>query len=222
MDCNTCEHTLFWEVFSPDDFKKLNCNKTVKEYHKGEIIQRQGSYISQLCSLRTGIVKFVLEDFKHKEKILEIVDEPAYLAFYTLEHIDTYPFSIVALTSCAVCHVRRESLLDIVKNNMLANNQLHFELSKSYTYLLERFKVMSNCNSHGKLANALLYIQQKKEADKIFSFLTRKELSQLAGISIESLHRILGEMHADKIISLDNNTISISKPELMEKLSRVG
>lgn len=220
--CHDCMHTSMGNIFSGNDFSLLECNKTEMYFSPNEVIIKQGLYVSQVLFLTHGMVKVVLEGANNKHTILQFVEENNFIALPVIGNPDKYPFSIVAMTDCRLCVIKKEAMVNIMDQNIKANKYLLNHYHTDYIFLYNKITTLSTRNNIGKLTSALLYIQSNGFKRSIFDLISRKELAQLASISIESTNKILAELKKDNTIDIQNNKIIILKPEVIEKLSTVG
>ena len=143
-------------ILSQEDMELLHRNKTEKSYLSNDIILRQGSYISQVLFLKSGLVKIILEDKDEVSSILKIVPHNNFIALPVLGNLNVYPFTVIAINKSVICHIRRDTLLDIIARNPELYNYIINWFAHDYTYLYDRFNTLSARNNHGKLASALL------------------------------------------------------------------
>lgn len=95
--------------------------------------------------------------------------------------------------------------------------------SQQYLFLYARIAVMSTRSNIGKLAETLLYLSSEEFLkENIFEHITRKDIADIATISVESMNRILNEFKNDLIIELNNKEIIIKDPALLKRLSVIG
>ena len=220
--CEVCTCSCIADIFMDDDMQLLDENKTEIAYNAGEIILKQGTYVSQLLFLKEGLVKIILEGKNDKNTILKIVDKGNFIALAVLGGQNIYPLTVISLTKTRICQIKRECILEIMNRNGKANQYIIDWFSNDHLFLYSRLSVLSTRNNHGKLASSLIYLKSKVNDNQIFSYITRKDLAELSSISIESTNRILLELKNDKIIQYDQGYIRILKPELLQRLSEVG
>lgn len=220
--CIKCKHTYMKGVFTDSDFIQLECNRSDMTFSTGDMIIKQGLFVSQIFYIRTGIVKLVIEGENDKGTIIQIIEENDFVALPVLGNPKTYPFSAIALTNCQVCVIRNETITDIMKNNEKANDFLLKNYHADYIHLCNRINTLSTRNNHGKLATAILYLSGDHFNQSILNIVSRKDLAQLAAISLESCNKILTELKKDKIIDIINNQIKVLKPDSIKKLSNIG
>ena len=73
------------------------------------------------------------------------------------------------------------------------------------------------------MADVILYLDQKEfKSLDIYNYLSRKDLSDLAGMSTESAVRVLSEFDRSGIIALSGKTIEILDYRRLENISRSG
>lgn len=220
--CKDCAFSYMKGIFSEDDYCSIEQNRSEISFSKDDILIKQGSFVSQVFYIKSGIVKIVLEGKHNRETILKIIDAKNFIALPVLEKSDVYPFSVIALTECSICVIRRETLQSVIHKNEKANNFIRNCYSNDFLYLYNRISILGTRNNHGKLASTLLYLSNGEFSCNILEHISRKDLSQLASISLESTNKILAELKNDKIIRIENNSIVIQEPELIKKLSLVG
>lgn len=220
-ECGKCVYMCMKGVFTNNDLLLIDGNKREINYSEGDIILKQGSYVSQVLYLKKGQVKIVLEGKNDKNTILQIVNEKNFIALPVLGDLEVYPFSVIALTHCEICNIRKETLVEISERNVEFLKFLISRFKRDFIFLYSRISVLSTRNNHGKLASALLNLCNSYEPHEIH-FLSRKELAEFASISIESTNKILQELKHDKIIEIHDKSITILQYKLIEKLSSVG
>ncbi|MBN1118991.1 MAG: Crp/Fnr family transcriptional regulator [Bacteroidales bacterium] len=222
IGCESCHFPGLDGVFTPKDIAFINVNKSEISFNAGEVIVRQGTYVSQIAFVKKGVVKKVLEGKNNKNTILKLTSENNFIALPILGNSDIYPFSIVALTDCDIWFIRKETMVQIVESNARVNEYLLKWYSEDYLYMYSKIIVMSTRNSHGKLASALIYLSNLNNGDTILGTISRKDLAEIATISLESTNKILMQLKLDRIIDINSQGISIIRKDLVEKLSTVG
>ena len=76
---------------------------------------------------------------------------------------------------------------------------------------------------YGRLADALIYLSSEHFKDEdIFSLVTRKDISEFAGLSTETTIRLLNEFKNEGIIKLEGKRIVIINIKSLKKISSCG
>lgn len=222
MNCSDCPYTCMTDVFTEEDLRQINENKIEIKYNPGDYIIKQGTYVSQVLYLKTGLAKVFLEEKNDRNTILQLVEEKNFIALPVLGNSRVYPYSVITLDECVICHIRKETLIEIMNRNIEFNKFLVNWYSNDYLSLYNRIAVLSTRNNHGKLACALINLINGHEKKSVIENITRKDLSDFASISLESTNKILAELKHDKIIDIKDKSIIILKPDLVMRLSMVG
>ena len=220
--CLDCPFNCLKGIFTDDDLLLIDQNKSELDFGSGETVIKQGTYISQVVYLKSGLAKIVLESKNKRNVILNLVRGKNFILLPVLGSSDQYPFSIYSLCDCTVCIIRKETFLQVMQRNININRHLLDWYSKDYQFLYTKLLTTSTRNSHGKLASALLYLLDGGFGDNILELVSRKDLAELAAISIESSNKILAQLKHDRIIDITKNGIKIKRRDLIEKLSTVG
>jgi CRP/FNR family transcriptional regulator len=76
---------------------------------------------------------------------------------------------------------------------------------------------------HGRLADVLLYLDSiSYNNEPVFSYLSRKEVADFAGLSTESTVKLLKGFEKDGLIRLIDKNIELIKKEALVDISRRG
>ena len=119
--------------------------------------------------------------------------------------------------------IKHETFQTLINNNKEVNKEVISWYATNFRQLYKKLYVIGTKNVHGKFAEALLYLSQNKLIkEDIFKHITRNEIAELAGISVESMLKIMQELKADNIIKVSGKKIEIQDLEMMKRLSRIG
>ncbi len=116
-----------------------------------------------------------------------------------------------------------DTFLDIMKRNtMMAfafmENSNHFILN-----LVNKMEGLLVKHHHGRVAEALLYLSLEIYQKNPFELsISRKELSEMTGLSKESVSRILHEFTNEGLIQITGKTFHLLKKDSLEQISRNG
>lgn len=220
--CTNCSHKCLNGILLPDDLLLIERNMSEMHFSSDESIIKQGSFVSQVCFLKKGIVKIVLEGKNLRNTIVNIAEHGNFLAFPVLGNLDQYPFSLIALTDCEVCFIKKEVMYTLVQENRKVNAFVLDWYATDYNYMYSKMAMISTRNSHGKLASALLYLSNGNFKTNILKAISRRDLAELASTSKESTKKILQQLNHDGLIEISRDEIIIKRRDLLEHLSTVG
>lgn len=224
VDCSNC--TLDVQCLNrlvPGVKEFQEANKVMVTYLKGEILCKVGGFPSGVKTVLDGFVKVFVEGPGHRNIIVKILSPGDFLGLASICGCVTYSYTATALNECLVCSIERDSVRDLIgKNGTFA-----YEIAKWYCVNYDRAyaKITSLGFKRlpGRMADVLFYLDQPQfRKHGIYEFLSRKELADLAGMSMESAVRILSEFDKSRIISLSGKEITIVDYTRLEKISRAG
>ncbi|MGC9151349.1 MAG: Crp/Fnr family transcriptional regulator [Microbacter sp.] len=191
-------------------------------YKKGETIVKEGSNVSRIMFVVDGLIKEYLER-QDKNIIIKLLKSNDFIGLTSLYGGDTYFFTATALKDTLLCSI------DPVDIKMLMTQCCEFSREVSKWYCENYNAMLSKCLNlglrqlSGKLANALLYLNGEEFQDfDVFSYISRKDLAEFSGMSLESVVRVLGEFANDHIIELKGKKILIKDLERLKLINQNG
>ncbi|MCD6178501.1 MAG: Crp/Fnr family transcriptional regulator [Bacteroidales bacterium] len=222
LDC-TFKSKCF-NLLSKNELKELSQSKVSINYKKGEIIRKQGTFVSSVLFVKKGIAK-IYKEFEHAENV-SIVDfrKPGQLiGLPDIFNDNLIQYTVAALTDCEVCSIDIRLFEDLLNNNgsfavgiiKSNNNQtndiIDFHIQNNYKQL------------HGRIAHALVVLSDKVFESNSFNVpFTRRDFAEFTNMSSMSVVRILKVFRNDKLIEMKDGLIKILDKEKLEKISQFG
>ena len=192
-------------------------------YKKGETIFKQSTYISHIVYIRSGLIKVLTEGYNNKNIILNFVGKGQYLGLPFLFNDNYSYYTATAIKDVELCLIEKKIFANLVLSNKELNKQILNIISLDANVLYNKISSLGTKQLHGRLAAAILALSETKcSEDNIFAYLTKKELAEYAGMSIESVMRLLNELKSDRIIIQKAKKIVINDYNLLVKLSQIG
>lgn len=223
-DCSQCKHNgLVMFGLTADNVRELSENIRQISYKRGETIFKQGAFVSHIIFLRSGLLKLFVESANHKDHIVRFIPSENFVGFPALEGENSYPFTAVCLKDSSVCLIHKQ----FVEQLMLRNPQVGKNVNKWYAhnqkFIYNKMAALGTKSIHGRFADTLMYLSQSEFLkEDIFSWLTRKDMADFAGISLESATKLLNELKNDKLIAINGKAIEITDWEMLQRLSRLS
>lgn len=222
-DCYNCyarDKCFVQRTKNADEFYKLQ--KSHIRYKKGETIVKEGARVNDVLYIIDGLVKMYIEG-PDKNIIIKILTSDDYIGLTSLFGDDTYYFTAVALKETKVCIICREGIKNLVTLCCDFSRELADWYCKNYNIMLTKCLNLGLRQMNGKLANTLLYLHREEFKDiDIFSYITRKDLAELSGMSMESVVRILSEFKDENIIDIKGKKIEIRDFERLKIINQRG
>jgi CRP/FNR family transcriptional regulator, polysaccharide utilization system transcription regulator len=220
---DNCDNFNCYSLLNEDDISRLEEKKTRIEFLQNEMIFKQGGLSSHIYLVLSGYVKLHLETAKSKKLNIYIAQKGDFLSLSSLFNSEKYKYSALAVTDVTLCMLDKNAVFDIFSRN----HQFLLFIVKSSTEIENRLVDVLHNISHkqmrGKLASALLYLLNKENFNhNISEFITRQDLADFAGITVENTVSLLKELERDKIIELNGKIISICNDKILKELAIKG
>lgn len=221
--CHECNSScLLTNVLSDNERKVLLQRATRIQYRKKEMLFKQGSFQTSLFLLKSGLVKTFIEKKNDKNLIIRLCRSNEFINLSSFLEV-TYNYSAVTLSPCDVCIIPLEDVRQLLNKKGEFGQWLIQELSREENYLLQRMISLGTKQMHGRLADVILYLCSKDfENFSVFEYLSRKDIAEIAGMSVEGSIRLLTEFKNDGLISFNGKQITINNIELIRRLSEIG
>ena len=217
------EHVHAFELLSNDEEKLLNNNKSTILYNKGEIVMKQAAFANNILYIKSGLCKVYIEG-EAKNIILTLKPEKTFMGISSLYYDkNLYLYSASALEDCEINLYDKNAFKEILNNNTAFSNEIIKYLNHNSARIFSRILCIAEKNARGKVADMLLCFANNLFGCYDFIIpLSRQELAEFAGLSMENTIRILKEFEKDNLISLNGKEMHIINIEALERISQFG
>jgi len=207
---------------SEKELELVEENRLEVKFNKGEIICKQGSFASHIMYLYDGLIKVYLET-QNKNQILNIIPPGRLIGLPSLFNENIFHYSASSIGNSIVCCIDINIFREITQSNPSFASEIIRILNEKAITMYHRLISVSQKQLHGRFADAIIFLS--KEIYKGTSFeltLSRKDLAELTGMSVESLSRVVKEFKNDGIININEKKLEILNYRLLEKISLSG
>lgn len=217
---------LRWKNFqhlSKHELQLINENRYETTFKAGEVILKQGSPVTSVLFLISGMAKIYSESDRGKNFIIEIV-QPGTLIMGPGAYVNSRnTFSVAALNYVTACFVDFYTFRQVIKTNNTFAESLLEDLSMKSLKMQTRMVNLARKKMHGRLAEALIYFAEEVFHSDDFELpLTRYELGEMTNMAKESVVRILKEMDEEGVIISKAASIRILDRQKLELISTKG
>lgn len=219
-NCSTASSCFIQKVKEIDEF--YNPQKVHITYKKGETIIKEGTTVTNVLYILEGLVKLYIEG-PERNIIIKILKPNDFIGLTSLFGDDTYYFSAAALKETRVCSIPPSGIKLLISECCDFSRDLSHWYCNNYNLMLSKCLNLGLRQLNGKLANTLLYLSSNEfKSTDVFSYISRKDLAELSGMSIESVVRILSEFSDEKIIEIKGKRIEILDMERLRIINQKG
>lgn len=224
---NSCivenQHIECFNLLSASEKQLLEGGTIRIAYKKGEVIAKQGSFASHVIFLEQGLVKVFIGGTS-KDLILKIIPSNHFIGLSSMyEGNNTFIYSASTYIDSVVTLID----LNIFKQLLMSNSEFAFKMfniqNENAAQVYGRFYCLTRKQSAGLVADLLLCLSNRVFKSNDFCLpISRSDLADLTGLSVESVMRIMKDFKHEKIISTKGKQIKVLEMEKLEQISKFG
>ena len=205
------------------EFRLLKQEMQRLEVKKGKIIYKEGNYSKGIYILRKGKVKIYQTNKEGKEQIVYIYKKGEVMGYRPLICEEPHPVSAAALEDCVISFIPRTYFLKALNESNVLARRLLTNLSHEFSVWVNKLTLFAQQPVRERVAFSLLIINEKyrnkgKEKSPVIN-LSREDLANYVGTTIETLVRVLRNFKDEKIIKSSGRRITLLKPKELEKIA---
>lgn len=212
------------ELLSAQELELINSKMAVVNYRKGEIICKQGTPASQIMLVQEGLVKIYMESNSNDNLVLHIMPPSNIIGLSTLSEGNfVYQFSAQAYIDTRIQLIDSNTFRQLLRSNPEFSMKVVGFLADYNSIISGRFFCLTQKQTYGRFADVLLCLANRIYKNHKFPLqLSRKELAEIAGMSVESVARILTRFKEEKLIEEECKYMRILDYDRMFEISQKG
>lgn len=219
-DCLTCKRrSSMFNLLSNEELHIIRDNRITIHYEVGEIIQKQGTFMSHVISVNSGLVKLYLEGDNHSNTILRIVTPTNFIGGPGIYFDQLHHFTVSAMKKTTVCFIELNAFKNILNQNSAFATEFMRDFSKNVVSVYNRLITISQKQLAGRMAYAILYLFEEVYENKaVIIAVSKQDLADLSAISRDSAVKILRDFQQEALIRYTGNEIEILQPEALRRI----
>ena len=219
-DCK-CKSGPFLRL-TTEQMQKVDQHRTELHYNKGEILCKQGTFVSSLIFVKKGFVKVFLEN-GDDPTILSVVKAGSFIGLQSLYGENIFHYSAEAMTDTEICLTDINTFRELILENSNFSKGiieiLNEDLIKSYSRLFS----LTQKHINGRFAELMLFMSDTLYIENPFKLtISRKDMADLISTSPESISRLMSEFKEQEIITAKGHIIEILDISRLESISKRG
>ena len=196
-----------------------------RDFSRERVIFREGKEAQGFYILLRGQVKLVKSSLEGKEYILRLVPPGETFGEAAVLAESTYPVTAVAMEDCRTLFFPKVDFLNLLTVSPRLARNMMATMSRLLYHLTRQLEDLSLKEVSARLAQYLLERSREShgrvEAGLSFELpVTKTHLAAYLGTISETLSRTLARFKALKVIQVEKNRITITEPELLEKIAK--
>ena len=213
----------WYEALTPQEKELIDVNSVSIEFKKGETICKRGAFASHIYFLEEGLLKVYLEE-RNKNLILMLSTRNNLIGLSSIfEGNNKFLYSVSTYTESKVSMIDIQVFRQLLKQNALFSYHIINILNENTAQIYGRFFSLTQKQLHGRLADILLCLANRIFKSNTYNLpLSRSDLSDLTGMSTESVIRLLKEFKDDRLIDMNCKEIELLDIARLERISEFG
>ena len=221
-DCERCEiKSIFFATIKESELEEYCSNRVEKEVKTGDIIIKQGQHIDEFIYVKEGLVK-LYRDTPHGQQIISLGKPFDFVSLLSVFANDTYSYSVSALNSGVICIFSIYEIRQLIRENGDFALKLISIMNRSSERILFDYLNLSQKRLNGRVASVLLYFSNIYGLKRFELPITRKEIAQLVGMSIENVIRAISELRRDGILNVYGKRIEIVDLKMLSRIRELN
>jgi CRP/FNR family transcriptional regulator, nitrogen oxide reductase regulator len=209
---------------SPDDRQRLAAATVAKRYAKGEMIFSEGDPADVFFTIASGRAKVFKMTPAGKDVILEIFGPGDPLGATAVYENRPYPASAVALEETVCLAIRRQDFFSLLESHPSLVRGLLLNLTRRLVELTNRLAELTGGRVEPRFARLFLKLaeQMGRAGDggvAIPMALSRQELADLTGTTIETAIRIMSRWGKDGVVRTEKDGFVITDRAALDELA---
>jgi len=214
------------ELFSflnPEELAHVDRNRIQVKYRAGEIIFKQGTPLTHIACVTSGMVKIYIEGLNERNLILKFVKPVEFIGGPGMGVDNIHHFSVSALEDTTSCLINATTIKDLIETNSTFALQLLKKNNIQSMSNFEKFISLTQKQMPGRIADALLYLSNEVyQASSFVTNISRQDLADLTAMTKESAIRILKDFKDNKYINAEGSRFEMLNMDALKHISRIG
>ena len=225
-DCIICSRrSAMFSMLSDAEIQLIKDNRVNVHFNAGEVIQKQGAFMSHVISVNAGLVKVYLEaEGKNQSNtILRLVKPTNFIGGPGIYYDQLHHYTVSAVNDSSICFIDLLVFKTILDQNKVFATAFMKDFSEKVISVYNRLLSLTKKQAVGRMAYTLLYIfEEVYEKKEPILCLSRQDLSDLSEISRDSSLKILREFEKEGLIRMTDCDLELLKPETLRMIRLKG
>jgi CRP/FNR family transcriptional regulator len=210
----------------PDDQGRIAALATLRDYQRGDYLWREGDPAETLTLIVRGRVKIVRQA-EAGDVIFEIFGEGEPVGAIAVYNYMPYPASAVCLEPVTLLALPRRDYFELLDRHPEFARAIIRELTKLVVALTRKLEEMRGQRVEVRIAQLFLTLAERmgKEAKGVIEIpiqLSRQEVADLVGTTVESAIRVLSRWNRDKMLITGEKRFLLPSRERLARIAAGG
>lgn len=213
--------SLFSDL-SDKDLRELESVVRERSFRRNEVIFHAQEPGNALFVIKRGRVKISMDDRSGKEIILRILEAGDFFGEMSLLDDEPRSATVSSLGPCQALILFREPFLRFIPRHPEVVMKMLMALSRRLRKADEKISRLVFADAYEKVASVLMDIIEERKVPlnigtEVPLSLTRQELADIAGLSRETLTRVITDFQRAGLVRIEGRRIAIVSPAKLKR-----
>ena len=194
---------------SPAQISLLESNSSVVKFDKGHVVFLEGTQATGFYVVLSGQVKIYKSSPEGKEQILHILGPGEPFAEAAMFQGGRFPANAMAIAPSRALYIEKSVLTKLMERDTELAMAMLASLSQRLRQMASMIGHLTLREVPSRLAVYLLHQAGEKDANTFDLDMSKGHLAGFLGATREALSRALARLEDQKLIRMDNRTITI-------------
>lgn len=221
-NCDWCPHrkACFFSQLDPASKKEWNRLRVANKFKGDDIVFFDGEKPTGLYVVCTGKVKIYKSTRTGQQLITRVVSPGQLLGYRSMLAGDNYSGTAMAMAESSVSLIETDVFYAFLKKHPEATLQLLKQTAQEVRESENRARDLAYKPARARLSEVLLKMKHQNGRPKpVVAGLKRKELAEMAGLTIETTVRLLNEFEKRGLLRREEKDIVLLDPDKLGVLS---
>jgi CRP/FNR family cyclic AMP-dependent transcriptional regulator len=211
-----------FDGLSDRDLRELESVVRERSFRKNEVIFHAQEPGNALFVIKRGRVKISMDDRSGKEIILRILETGDFFGEMSLLDGEPRSATVSSLEPCQALILSRDQFLQFIPRHPQVVLKMLTALSRRLRKADEKISRLVFADAYEKVASVLLDIIEERKiplniGTEIPLSLTRQDLAELAGLSRETLTRVIADFQRAGLVRIEGRRVSVVNPAKLKR-----
>ena len=213
-------NNLVRDVGGEEELRNLTQNREKRKYKKKSEIFREGDFPLYLFYIEKGKVKTYKTNEDGKELIINLHNEGDFFGYVNLMREDSYMESASALEDSELILIPKSEFFKLIHQNRQVSQKFIKMLSDNIKENEDQLLKLAYNSVRKRVSECLLkfFEQSDDRNNKNGIKISREDLSNMAGTSIETAIRTLSDFKDEKLIEISTGKIKVINFDKLKNL----
>lgn len=218
-------NTFILQDLPQQDLAKIQAHAKLKSRKRGATLFRQGAFPTGMYLLVSGKVKICQATTGGARQTMYIYSDGDLIGHRQLIAGEKHPVSAVLLEDSTLQYIPADAFRNLLTSSPNFQRNMLTALSREFTVWTNRITVFQKFPVRHRLVLALLilYEQYRTSGNAEGEItMTRTELAEYTGASLETIVRMLNKLKADDLVVIKGRHIHLPEPVKLARLLETG